>query len=136
MGDSALENKLTSEMTNKDSALRQELMNLAFDVYRTSEWKSNGIITYQGTGMNTFGTAINLWTGTFTAPEKGVYRFTFMGNFLSPSGQDGEGLIYLKKDGTTIATSYENPTSSDNYGRATISLNSITEMNAGQTVYV
>merc|ERR1711879_885556 len=109
--------------------LRGELQNKAFDVYRTSNWNTNGIITYQGTGTNTFGSSINLGTGKFTAPEKGVYRFTFTGSFYVPSGRDGIGIIYLKKEGMYIASSEESPTSSDGQGYMTISLNSITEMN-------
>merc|ERR1719367_1067626 len=38
--------KLQTEVDN----LRTELKNLAYDVYRTSDWNTNGIITYQGTG--------------------------------------------------------------------------------------
>merc|ERR1711879_694588 len=53
-------NALTRSMTEKDNALRTELKNLAFDVYRTGDWRSNGIITYEGDQTNTFGNAINL----------------------------------------------------------------------------
>merc|ERR1712117_865863 len=109
-------NILRSEVTNKDNALRQELMNLAFDVYRTSNLNTNGIITYDGTETNTLGSSINLGTGKFTAPEKGVYRFTFTGLVYTPFGKNGYGYIHLKKDGTTIATSVEDPTSRDEGG--------------------
>ena len=79
-----------------------------FDVYRTSDWKTNGIIKYQGASANTFGSSINLGTGIFTAPEKGVYRFTFMGRLYTPHGRVGQGWIALKKGGTTIAASLRN----------------------------
>merc|ERR1712012_1090434 len=83
--DNNLQSSMRSEVTNKDNALRRELKGLAFDVYRTSSWKSNGIITYDGVATNTFGRAIKTWNGKFTAPERGVYRFTFMGLFRTDS---------------------------------------------------
>merc|ERR1711879_564818 len=134
--DNNLQSSLRSEVTNKDNALRRELKGLAFDAYRTSSVKSNGIITYDGVATNTFGRAIKTWNGKFTAPEKGVYRFTFTGLVYNNEGKDGDGSIYLRKDGTIIDYSYQRP-GKNSYNQAyTISFNSITEMNAGQKVYV
>ena len=64
-----------------------------------------------------------------------MYRFTFTGVFTIPSGSSGAAVVFLKKDGTTIASSKEDPSSSDAHGETTMSINSITELNAGQVVY-
>jgi len=127
---------LRTTMADLDNDLREELKGAAFDVFRTEDWKSDGIVTYTRSEVNTFGGAMNLGTGKFRAPDSGIYRFTFTARFYTPSGNDGRGDIHLKKDGTTIATSYENPPGSDGNGYTTISLNSITELSAGQSVWV
>merc|ERR1712117_650583 len=135
--DQAVMNSLRSEVTNKDNALRRELKSLYFDVYRSSNWYTNlAIITYEGTETSSVGSAINLSSGKFTAPEKGVYRFTFNGNVVNPSGKSGAAVVFLKKDGRTIASSKESSPSSDINEEATISINSMTELNAGQVVYL
>ena len=88
-------------------------------MYRTSDWKSDGIIKYQATATNQFGSeisirnthidclinlipillsgAISLTSGKFTATEGGIYRFTFTSRFRTPSGKSEKLLHSIKK---------------------------------------
>ena len=101
----------------------------AFDVYRTSNWTSEGtldIITYEGTEFNSFGCESvrpaldNLFisstfnpllsvgnylaiqnTGKFVAQEDGTYRFSFTGTLIAPNWPtNAKNFLHLKKDGT------------------------------------
>ena len=56
----------------------------AFSVYRTSVLARDGTVTYDGVDLDTTVGCIDPSSGEFVAPDKGVYRFTFTGNYYCP----------------------------------------------------
>ena len=78
------------------------------------------------------------WTGRFVIPIDGVWRFTFFaGNVHFPN--DGDNLVvYLKVDGSTVASSYTSP-HNDGSGSGsylTMTINSLQSVTVGQTVTI
>ena len=84
----------------------------AFSVYRTNDWASDGTVTYDGVDLDTTVGCIDLSSGEFVAPNKGLYRFTFTGNVNCPSmirwlGARCNGEISLMAGDKIIAASHE-----------------------------
>ena len=52
--------------------------------FRNEEFKSEGNLTYNGCNVNE-GDAMNVTTGIFTAPRKGIYQLTFHANTVGSS---------------------------------------------------
>ena len=55
------------------------MVKLYIFIFRTQEFKIEGNLTYNGCKVNKGG-AVNISTGIFTAPRKGIYQFTFHAN--------------------------------------------------------
>ena len=50
---------------------------VSFHAYRTQSLNTNGNVGYQGTKVNTVGSALDLNSGVFTVPKAGTYLFHF-----------------------------------------------------------
>jgi len=108
----------------------------AFSVYRTSDLSSDGTISYDGVDVDTTVGWIDASSGEFVTPDDGVYRFTFTANVLCPPKTDCTGEVSIVANDEVIAKSHENPTTINEPGRGTISLNVLAELKASQHVKV
>ena len=113
-----------------------------FDCYRTEDWSTEGVITFNGCSVDT--TTGDPWTGSFTIVEPGLYRFTFTGRGVHPFSTDllaTYGYVYIKVDGEVVATAtaenyYSWPLPDRFNSVFTLSLNTIQELGVGQLLTV
>ena len=108
-----------------------------FDCYRTEDWTTEGIITFNGCSADT--TTIHPWKGTFTVQDSGIYRFTFEGLVGIPdTANDPIGFVSLLIDDTVVASGYMREENGNYYVNRyfMVSLNTIQVLNVGQTVSI
>jgi len=108
----------------------------AFSVSRNSDMSSDGTITYNSVDVDSTVGWIDASNGEFVCPDEGVYRFTFTANVLCPPKTDCTGEVSIVAGDKVIAKSHENPTTINEPGRGTISLNVLAELKASQHVKV
>ena len=140
-------NARMSELEREYEALKRENIELKnnltrlqtvemFDCYRDSDFATGGgteIITFDGCSVDTTEAGNNPSFGIFTATQSGIYRFTFQAYAAL-----GRGSVYLKVDGTPVASSaWYSPggvDADDEYNMLTI--NTIQDLVAGQVVTI
>ena len=79
-------------------------------------------------------TTLDPWKGTFVVPEPGLWRFTFSALVYIPTA-GAAGLVQLNVDGSPAASAYIYPYG-DTHGEFMISLNTLQQLNAGQSVSI
>ena len=133
-------NARMSKLERENADLKNYLTRLQnvdiFDCYRESEFATGGgteIITFDGCSVDTTEAGNNPSFGIFTVTQSGIYRFTFQAYAAL-----GNGSVYLKVDGTTVASSdWYSPggvDADDEYNMLT--LNTIQDLVAGQVVTI
>ena len=138
--------KLQAKVVEQDSKIHQlqvkntqleeklsEQVDLAketFDCYRTSDWATEGVISFNGCSVDT--TTGDPWTGAFTIREPGIYRFTFTGQLYYYAATGG-GYVFIKVDGVSVAAGKIYGHTSDVF---MLSLNTVQQLDVGQIVTV
>ena len=108
-----------------------------FDCFRTEDWTTDGIITFNGCTVDT--TTSHPWKGTFTVQDSGIYRFTFEGLVFIPIGSFRSfGSVNLLVDGNPVAAGYveENMDGIDNERYFMVSVNTLQALEVGQNVSI
>ena len=142
-------NNMNIKLEKQNFRLEQEITRIqnqltstveAFDCYRTSSLYTDSVITWDACSVLTIaGIAGNSLDGTFQAPKDGIYRFTFTGDVGLPSTEtDPWGFVFLKVDGTTVASAILDPNyvQDGSYTSIMITMNTLQQLEAGQVVYV
>ena len=128
--------ELQLRITKKEN--EQKSNGQAFDCYRTEDWTTEGIITFNGCSVDT--TTIDPWKGTFTIQDAGLYRFTFEGLVLLPSDSvNPYGLVQLYVDDKVVASGYVEENTDDinlNNRDFMISIDTLQLLEVGQTVSI
>jgi len=120
-------------MKIENENIKQKLIGLEnnygvyFDAYRNEEYKSEGNLTYNGCNVNE-GDAMNITTGIFTAPRKGIYQLTFHANTVK--GKDS--LILIRHNGSTLAGAFD----TDNYKHNTLAQMVLVDLEVGDQVWI
>ncbi len=98
-----------------------------FYVQRTSSFSAAGaVIPFQREMLNQGG-AMNLETGTFTAPRNGTYHFAFSG---IKDGPGGDMYIFLQLNGEAVALAYVGGTN----GHFSYALKSTLKLKSGDEI--
>ena len=108
-----------------------------FDCYRTGDWTTDGIITFNGCSVDT--TTSKPWKGNFTIEHSGIYRFTFEGLVGIPDvTSDPIGFVKLLIDDTVVASGYMRDENGNSYVTRyfMVSLNTLQILNVGQRVNI
>jgi len=137
-----LRNEKDSEISllkNKIKGLKTEMQSMdsptVFDCYLSEIWDTDGIIQFNGCDVDL--TTGDPWKGSFTIPTEGLWHFSFNAGYVYfPSADDPYGYIYLKVDGTIVANSFTNPTDDGTASWFTMSLNTVQDLQVGQTVTI
>ena len=78
----------------------------------------------------------NPWSGTFVVPQSGWWRFTFNPTVSLSTSGNRDVYITLKVDGVAAATSTILPTDSGTSGFFPMAINTIQQVDAGQSVTI
>merc|ERR1719264_967992 len=107
---------------------------LMFDCYLTETLTTSGPIKFNGCSVDL--TTQDPWSGNFTVPKSGLWRFTFTATVFADSYvTDSYTYVYLNVDGERVASSLSNP-EGDAYGQFDLSINSIQNLGADQSVTI
>ena len=114
---------------------KSDLTDEIFDCYRTDDWSTEGVITFNGCSVDT--TTGAPWNGTFVVREPGIYRLTFMGQIGHSNGAfTTSGDVYLRVDGVIVASARQSQYNDYTYSATMLSINTLQTLDVGQVVTI